>query len=348
MTGGLDPAASEIRVVEALPEVPATVRERLARGPRTAEAHRAMMAEVPAMRMVQRGGGASAAVLPETLSVVAWNLERCLFPEASAAHLAEAAPDVVLLSEMDHGMARTGQRHTTAAMAGAMGMTYAYGVEFFEMGLGGPTERRFCEDTGNALGWHGNAILARAPLRRVTLIRLDDHGHWYVTGSGADPGQPRLGGRMALAAEIATEAGPVCFVSTHLESNAGTAHRAGQMGRLLDAIDRFAPGMPVLIGGDLNTGNHLPPAFDWRDESLFALAERRGYSWAFTAEGPTTRPSLISPDATRVMKLDWFAGRGLEVLHRAVLPAIAATGQPLSDHDAVHCRARPRAPDAAG
>ncbi|WP_254050193.1 endonuclease/exonuclease/phosphatase family protein [Limimaricola cinnabarinus] len=338
---------SDITVTDRLPPVTAVLRERLLAGPRTTAAHRAMLTRVPAMRMVETGGRAAADPLPESLSVVAWNLERGLFPEASAARLSEHAPQIVLLSEMDNGMARTGQRHTAAAMAEALGMSYAYGVEFHEMDLGGPTERRFCEDDFNALGWHGNAILSKAPFSRVTLIRLDDHGHWYAEEAGADPQQPRLGGRMALAAVIETQGGPLCVVSTHLESNAGSDHRARQMRVLLDGIDRFAPDLPVLIGGDLNTGNHVPPEFDWRKEALFPLAEARGYSWAPNAEGPTTRPSLITPHPDRKMKLDWFASRGLTALGQEILPSISPDGTPLSDHDAVWCRVRRTGPAPA-
>ena len=331
---------SDIAVTDSLPPVTEAERQRLLTAPRTVEAHRALMAEVPAMRMVQTGGAAPRTTLSATLSFVAWNVERCLFPEESAAHLADLAPDVVLLSEVDHGMARTKQRHTTADMAAAMGMAYAFGVEFHELDLGGPTERHFCEDDFNARGWHGNGILSRVPFDRVTLIRLDDHGHWFSAEAGADPEQPRLGGRMAIAAVLPTDAGPLCVVSTHLESNAGSGHRARQMKILLDGVEAFAPDMPVLIGGDLNTGNHSPPDFNWRGEALFPMAEAQGYSWAFTAEGMTTRPSLITPHPARKMKLDWFAGRGLEPLDRAVIASVATDGTPLSDHDAVWCRAQ--------
>ncbi|KAB2541114.1 endonuclease [Salipiger aestuarii] len=326
-----------IAVVPALPPVTDAERQQLLSAPRSVDAHRALMATIPAMRMVQTGGTAIAPALPRALSVVAWNVERGLFPEDSAAHIAHLAPDVVLLSEVDHGMARTRQRHTTEVMASRLGMTYAYGVEFHELDLGGPTERHFCQDEFNALGWHGNAVLSRAPFDKVTLIRLDDHGHWF--SAGADPDQPRLGGRMAIAAVVPTAAGPVCVVSTHLESNSGADHRAGQMIGLLDGIDRFAPDMPVLIGGDLNTGNHIPPDFDWRQESLFDAARTRGYAWDFTADGMTTRPSLITPHPERKMKLDWFAGRGLTPGNNAVIPSEDADGRPLSDHDAVWTRA---------
>ncbi|WP_037314082.1 endonuclease/exonuclease/phosphatase family protein [Ruegeria halocynthiae] len=326
--------------VDALPAVTATQRAGILAGPRTAEAHRALLAGVPAMNTLQLGGAAQASTLPAEFTVAAWNVERCLFPEATAAHLGKISPDIVLLSEVDHGMARTAQRHTTEVMANAMSMTYAFGVEFYELGLGGESERHFCADDFNALGWHGNAILSSVPFQRTALIRLDDHGHWFAADARAcDPDQPRIGGRVAIAGIVATETGSLCVVSTHLESNADVPHRRHQFERLLDAVDRFAPDMPVIIGGDLNTGNHLPPDFDWRRETLFDLAETRGYSWSFTAQGITTRPSLITPHPDRAMKLDWLAARGLTCRDNGVLSSISDEGTPLSDHDCVWCRA---------
>ncbi len=327
-----------------LPELPAVTdaeRGRILSAPRTAEAHREILGEVPAMNAVQLGGAASARQLPAEFTVAAWNVERCLFPEATAEHLAPIAPDIVLLSEVDHGMARTSQRHTTEAMAQALGMQYAFGVEFHELDLGGPTERAFCSDDFNALGWHGNAVLSSVPFEKVALFRLCDQGHWFAADEGAsDPDQPRLGGRMAIAAVVPGAERPICVVSTHLESNADAAHRHVQFSQLMNKIDAFAPDMPVMIGGDLNTGNHLPPDFDHRRETLFELAEGQGYDWSFTAEGMTTRPSLITPHPDRVMKLDWLAGRDLTPLGKGVLSSLDGSGRPLSDHDAVWCRAR--------
>lgn len=328
-----------MKTVSQLPLVTEAERTNIRTAPRTSDAHRRLLQTIPAMNAVQTGGDASKTTLPHDISVVTWNIERCLFPEETAAHLGPFAPDIVLLSEVDDGMARTGQRHTTQDMANALGMTYAFGVEFHELDLGGPTERAFCTDSFNARGWHGNAILSAVPFEKVTMIRLDDHGHWFASdGGAADPDQPRVGGRIALVAVVLTVSGPLCVVSTHLESNAGAAHREIQFDILMDAIDAFAPDTPVLIGGDLNTGNHIPPNFDWRDETLFARAKDRGYDWGFTPDGMTTRPSLITPHPDRVMKLDWFCGRGLECRDQALVPSTTETGKPLSDHDAVWCK----------
>ncbi|WP_299777048.1 endonuclease/exonuclease/phosphatase family protein [uncultured Roseobacter sp.] len=328
------------QIVGALPRVTAAERARILSAPRTPEANAELMSSIPAMTVLEQGGTPARDVLPRAFTVAAWNVERCLFPAESADHLAQHSPAIVLLSEMDSGMARTAQKNTSAEMAAALGMTYAYGVEFYEMGLGGETERDFCTDDFNVAGWHGNAILSSVPFEKLVLIRLDQKGHWFCTGPQGvgDTGQPRLGGRMAVAAIVPSEAGPLCFVSTHLESNAQAPYRHAEFGRLLAAVDDFAPGLPVLIGGDLNTGNHMPPDFDWRKETLFGLAKEQGYSWDLTAEGITTRASLITPHPTRKMKLDWFASRGVTGEALPVLPSVHASGRPLSDHDCMLCR----------
>ena len=293
------------------------------------------MADVPAMNMIECGGQ-GAGTLPASFNIVAWNIERCLFPEASADHLRPHAPDIILLSEVDCGMARTAQRHTTAEMAQALGMEYAFCVEFFELGLGGPTEMQFCKDDFNRCGWHGNAVLSRVPFEETALFRLSDDGHWFVDGA-ADPKQPRIGERMAIAARVPTEAGPVVVISTHLESNAGAAHRDGQMRRLLAMTDVFADGAPVIIGGDLNTGNQLENA-DWRRETLFDVARDAGYSWDANPDGMTTAPSLITPHPTRAMKLDWFCARGLALSDGTILSNMSQE-TPLSDHLPIIARA---------
>ncbi len=327
------------QIVERLPDVTQNQRAQILKSARTTDAHAALIEILPAMTSVEVGGTGSAEALAEEFVVAAWNVERCLFPEASAEMLAAHGVDVVLLSEVDSGMARTGQRNTTADMASVLSMQYAFGVEFYEMDLGGATERHFCKDDFNTSGWHGNGILSSVPFERVGLIRLDEKGHWFVTDGGAgNPEQPRVGGRMAIAAIIPAEFGPVCVVTTHLESNAQSQHRHKEFERLLAAIDAFAPDMPVIIGGDLNTGNHMPPDFDWRDESLFELAEAQGYSWSLSPDGTTTRPSLITPHPDRVMKLDWFCHRRLTGEKGKVVPALDRAGQPLSDHECILAR----------
>ena len=298
--------------------------------PRSIVAHDTHMAQVAGMNLIETGGPAPAAALALPLTVGAWNLERCLFPEAAAQKMADC--DLLLLSEMDHGMARTGQRNTTRDIAGGLGMAYAYAVEFLELGLGSPIEHEFCEDDHNARGYHGNALMAKTALRDPFALRLWGERQWF-----ADDEQPRLGERIAVGATVDTEAGPLLAISTHLESACGPDHRERQVRGLIAALDAAFPGLPVLIGGDLNTGNHNEG--DWRAERLFDAAREAG----FTVHGgpedqPTTRPSLITRWPERQMKLDWFLARNLRLDETEIRSSLDATGRPLSDHDAIVTR----------
>ncbi|SDF90273.1 endonuclease/exonuclease/phosphatase family protein [Alloyangia pacifica] len=298
--------------------------------PREVAVHDAHMAKVPGMTIVEIGGGAPDAPLALPLTVAAWNLERCLFPEASALHAKDC--DLLLLSEMDHGMARTKQRNTTAVMAAERGMAYAYAVEFLELGLGSPIEHQFCDDGHNARGYHGNGLMARGALHEPFALRLWGKRQWFF-----DDEQPRLGERIAVGARIETTEGPFLAVSTHLESACGPAHRERQVAELIAALDAEFPGVPVLIGGDLNTGNHA--GGDWRSEGLFDVARAAGFTVHGGPEDQmTTRPSLITRWPERAMKLDWFLARGLRMGPVEIRASLGADGTPLSDHDLIVAR----------
>lgn len=187
---------------------------------KTISVHDAVMAKLLFMNAVETGGApCDRAPLTFPLTVAAWNLERCLFPEESAAHLRRTGAAVVLLSEMDDGMARTAQRHPTAEIAMMLAMTYAYGIEFIELGLGSDTKLHFCDDVFNDKGFHGNALMASAPLANPFMIRLWGERLWFINGDD----QPRIGERCAIGAVVQTEQGPFVAVSVHLESAKSTA-----------------------------------------------------------------------------------------------------------------------------
>lgn len=308
--------------------------------------HQGWMADTPCMQQLEQGTAAGTdTLLDSRFRVAAWNMERCLDPQGSARLLQAHRPDVILLSEMDAGMARSGQQHTTQALAQQLGMHYLYGVEFVELDLGCETERQLASDDFNTLGWHGNAILSRVPFSRAAMLRLDDHGHWFAGKSvGGVFGQPRVGGRMAILAEIATDSGPVTFVSTHLESDAGDqsmACREAQLLSLIDIAEHFAAQSnaqdmrPIIIGGDLNTGNNLPGGLDWRAETLFASAEARGYHWQANPPGITTRPSRITLENAAPKKLDWFCARDIQADNGQIIAALDSNAVPLSDHELI-------------
>jgi endonuclease/exonuclease/phosphatase family metal-dependent hydrolase len=300
---------------------------------KTLSIHEAILASLPCMNAVRTGGTtASAAPLALPFTVAAWNLERCLFPEESAAKLRMTAAPLLLLSEMDEGMARTAQKDPTAIVAHELAMTYVYGVEFLELSLGSEIERAFCADDFNAKGFHGNALLASTVLREPFLFRLPGEAVWFKDSNE----QPRLGERCAIGATVETEDGPFVAVSVHLESVADGPYRERQMAALMDAIESYAPGLPILIGGDLNTGNHS--GGDFETDTLFAMAAGRGFQrHGGKLDQPSTRPSLITRFPERAMKLDWFLSRGLKIRESHLISSLNDEGKPLSDHDLLVC-----------
>ncbi len=300
---------------------------------KTPAIHAEKLASLDCMNTVRVGGAkAKAETLSFPFTVAAWNLERCLFAEESAAKLRETGAPLVLLSEMDYGMARTEQRDPTDIIAGELGMNYAYGVEFLELSLGSEIERSYCRDDFNENGFHGNALMAAVALKDAFMIRLPGEAVWFNDSNE----QPRIGDRCAIGAIVETQAGPMVAVSVHLESVATAAYRERQLAALIDEVEAFAPGLPILIGGDLNTGNHT--GGDFSTDTLFAMAEGRGFEChGGPLDQTSTRPSLITRFPDRTMKLDWFITRGLKIGASQLVSSLNGEGKPLSDHDMIVC-----------
>ena len=76
------------------------------------------------------------------LTVAAFNAERLKNVGATGALIDVAGAQATLLSEVDCGMARSGNRHAIRDLAGSRREGYVYGVEFVELDLGDPWEMR--------------------------------------------------------------------------------------------------------------------------------------------------------------------------------------------------------------
>jgi len=302
--------------------------------------HDGAAARVPALHVIEWQAPPEPPVPAPRLRIAAWNAERCKYAGESALLLREVGADIVLLSEVDIGMARSGNRHTVADLAGALGAGYAFAVEFVELGLGDDREKVWHAGAANTHGYHGNAILSELALEAPCRIALDDGASWFLPG--ADPAERRLGGRMAIAARVAGT--PLWVVSVHLESNSTLQLRAEQGRRLVAALDRLAPGAPMVIGGDLNTadlprGDRLPElALERPDETepLFAIMAAAGFRWQGANDAaPTCR---TRPDGTPLppfTRIDWLFTRGVRPVACGTVPAVAPDGSAISDHDLV-------------
>jgi endonuclease/exonuclease/phosphatase family metal-dependent hydrolase len=207
--------------------------------------------------------------------------------------------DVVVLNEVDWGVKRTGYRAVAAELAEALGMNYAFGVEFVEVDpitLGVETfeelpaaERaELAEeievDPARYLGLHGTAILSRFPLENVRLVPFNYQPHdWYAdelkSVQALEKGrrkaaeivfrekirrEVRRGGRMMLAAEIADPSipgGRATVVATHLEDKTRPSRRRRQLAELLAYVREIRHA--VIVAGDMNTttGDSTPTSF---------------------------------------------------------------------------------------
>lgn len=337
-----------------LPVLPVERRRQIARLPASRRTHDRLLGEL--------GFLSKAEVQPppgepdpskDSFRVIAWNAERCRHADGAARFLQERKADLMLMTEMDWGMARSGQLHTSRELAGRLRCGYAFAIEFVELGLGDAGERRLFEGQDNVVGYHGAAILFRRQPLATRVIRLERSALWFH----GERGERRVGGRIALLIRAMLSGVPVTFASVHLESNTDAASRAAQMQVVLAAIESYGAGEPALIGGDLNTfsvsreeledeaklrsalaqdPNRLRNPIKY--EPLFAAASGYGYSWesANQLNVSTKRPTPTASAAHRQLKIDWFLTRGLGAFSAEVIPAVdPRDGSDLSDHEAI-------------
>jgi endonuclease/exonuclease/phosphatase family metal-dependent hydrolase len=312
--------------------------------------HRQAVLDAGCFHVVEVGGAPTSTVV-RPLRVLAANLERGNHLDAWIDLFTAADADVVLVSEADGGMARSGNRYVARDLADRLGMQFAFAVEFVELGLGGPKERAALpEGARNEFGVHGGAVLSRVGLERPAAVRLEFDGSWFAD----DSPERRVGGRCAVVATV----GGLVVVAPHLESHGGPRGRARQLADLLDVVDGYAEGRPVVLGGDLNThtldlrgedahdgqdatadgaGDEFPDErfvrpFD--HEPLFAAAGERGYQWeAANTDEPTHRTEDRGGPVRGRLNLDWFLTRGVRASDPEVIPALDRDGQAISDHD---------------
>ena len=299
----------------------------------------------------------AAAPLGGWVRVAAWNVERGRWPDAMAAVIASTGAHLVLLSEADVGMARSSNRDVAAEIAGTLGMGSVFGIEFRELGLGGPQEiAALPPDAANETGWHGNAILAATTITSPRIVRIETGGPWTRPGST----EPREGGRMAVVGTVAVDGVDVEVASVHLESDSTADERAAQLAVVLDALGGDGP---AIVGGDLNTfgatyaelGDRTvlrrmreadPARFAWpvAHEPLFEVAADHGFDWLdANLASPTTHHHADGAPHHHPLHLDWLLVRGLEARRPTVVPAVDLVGgRRLSDHQLVAASVRLR------
>ncbi len=239
--------------------------------------------------------------VPESVSALAWNLERGIqldgIIDALRNHESLKDADVLLLSELDHGMARSGNRFVAEEIAAALDLNYAFAPVYIALQKGSGVESDVEGENTNSI--HGLAMFSKYPMRNIHAIPLPN-GKDKMWGK-----EKRLGHLRALFAEIDHPLGTFRAVSVHLDAHCSRAHRRLQMKLILDHLETL-PELPTLIGGDWNTTgfnsqsstraimgywrrvfmgpknvakNHLPHPERFFERRMFDDLERRGYSF---------------------------------------------------------------------
>lgn len=248
----------------------------------------------------------------DELLVMAWNIERGQRLDDQLAAFASDAlpsPDILLLSEADRGCPRSGGGNVTQELARALDMNWAYAVEFVEL----PREVT-CE--------HGNAVLSRYPLANVEQLRHAANLSWYDNA-----GEPRLGGRIAVAADVVVGDKVLHVVSVHFESDVSVLEVQVAQG-VETAEHAAAQPFGVIVGGDTNA-----PFYTWdvlngadNDETIGAFLDR-GFEDMHMGLDPANRSTRSG------LVIDLMLSRDVDFRDPGLCTREVC--DPLSDHQAV-------------
>ncbi len=236
------------------------------------------------------------------IRATAWNIERGNAFEGLlnilSSHPDIKNSDVFLITELDHGMIRSENRHVARELSDALNLNSVFATSYINLEKGSGLEIKAEGENQESL--HGNALFSPHPVEHPFIVRL-------VNGKDKMKGkEKRLGSQAAVGATIQHPSGPFRAVSIHLDPHASQGHRADQMEMILDHIERMSPQIPVLLGGDWNTTtynaknafssimsyckqilmgarnviqNHFPNPDIYFEKKLFQLLERREYNY---------------------------------------------------------------------
>jgi endonuclease/exonuclease/phosphatase family metal-dependent hydrolase len=180
-----------------------------------------------------------------SILVVDWNIDRGLQLPSIVDFLEDANADILLLQEVDINARRTHRLNIAREIAQKLRLNYVFGREFVELTQGPRASP----------AWHGQATLSRWKISNPRVIHFQRQSsfwkpRWFVPKM--QPFQERLGGRIALAAEI--EIGEISIVAynLHLESRANDELRLSQLEEVLRDAAPYDATRPLMLAGDLN------------------------------------------------------------------------------------------------
>ena len=227
---------------------------------------------------------------PSSIRVVDWNIDRGQKLSGIVDFLGKANADILLLQEVDINARRTQQLNVAQEIARQLQMNYVFGREFQELTQGSKANPAY----------HGQATLSRWPISNPRLIRFQKQSsfwqpHWFLPE--IEPFQERLGGRIALVADIDIVGQKIVSYNLHLESRGNDDLRRAQMDEVLrDAASHDANSL-LIVAGDLNV-----------DISKYDAMTSAGFREAVpTARVPSTPPRGLFESGRHI---DWAFVRG--------------------------------------
>lgn len=223
----------------------------------------------------------------DSLHTVDWNIDRGTRLDQVAKTLERDQPDLCTLQEVDLFDSRSGRVNVAEALARRLKMRYAYASAWQEMSQG-DRERPALQ---------GQAILTRLPIRDVRVIRFKEQSDFWRPRPYL-PNWPlfqrRLGGRIAIVAELDFAGRRLIVYNPHLESRSGGRIQDLQMEEILADAKRYPEGTPMIIAGDFNT--------KYNAKAMGARLSADGWQSAFGSKTPKTHTIIFS--------LDWIVIRG--------------------------------------
>ena len=184
----------------------------------------------------------------EIVETVAWNIERGSIFEgilgALENHEQLKNKDLYLLTELDYGMARSGNRFVAQEIAKSLKLNYAFAPVYIALQKGSGVEAEVAGENRQSI--HGLALFSKYPIKNVHAVSLPN-GKDKMHGK-----EKRLGRLRAVVADIEHPAGGFRAVTVHLDVHCSRKHRELQVKIVLDHLDKL-PDLPTIIGGDFNT-----------------------------------------------------------------------------------------------
>lgn len=322
-----------------------------------------------------------AAPASKPLKAVTWNIERGKRFEALV-HALTTSPDmkdadVFFLTEVDWGMARSGNRNVAADLGKALGLHAYFAPSYFNLTAGHGSERHIGEP--NAVGLHGKAILSHSPLKNLRVAAMTNATDKFKSK------EVRIGRKRSLIGDLPVGDKGLALACVHLDAFSSPKMRAFQFREAVQPLLNGVSSIPALVAGDWNTNtmnstsgrtlflsvirqlvapgpkrmirsHHAYP--DRRfDRPLFRTLEELGLEYeAFNEKGAGTFDLLVNDHELGAMARDQFPLWVLKMINRIVeksggrfslkLDWFAARG--LRPIDKKVLRLRPDADDPSG